>query len=128
MNGGLLLRFAGTGWVVLVAEVAQTKPAARFLMSQALRNWCEPPGQTRGVGVPTIGHPRQQPARPTDAQTPTPTHKNTHKPTHKHGLEQGIAEIFGNDQAHQCWSIINKAAHPSVRSELWEEAHALGLA
>ncbi|HMT88572.1 MAG TPA: acetyl-CoA hydrolase/transferase C-terminal domain-containing protein [Dermatophilaceae bacterium] len=42
--------------------------------------------------------------------------------------EQGIAEIFGNDQAHQCWSIINKAAHPSVRSELWEEAHALGLA
>ena len=42
--------------------------------------------------------------------------------------EQGIAEIFGNDQAHQCWSIINKAAHPSVREELWEEAHAMGLA
>ena len=51
MNGGLLLRFAGTGWLLLVAAVAQTKPAARFLMSQALRNWCEPPGQTRGVGV-----------------------------------------------------------------------------
>ena len=42
--------------------------------------------------------------------------------------EQGVAEIFGHDQAHQCWSIINKAAHPSVRDELWEEAHALGLA
>ncbi len=42
--------------------------------------------------------------------------------------EQGVAEIFGHDQAHQCWSIINKAAHPSVRAELWEEAHALGLA
>ena len=42
--------------------------------------------------------------------------------------EQGIAEIFGHDQAHQCWSIINKAAHPSVRDELWEEAHAMGLA
>jgi len=42
--------------------------------------------------------------------------------------EQGVAEIFGHDQAHQCWSIINKASHPSVRDELWEEAHALGLA
>ena len=42
--------------------------------------------------------------------------------------EQGIAEIFGHDQAHQCWSIINKAAHPSVRDELWEEAHAMSLA
>lgn len=42
--------------------------------------------------------------------------------------EQGVAEIFGNDQAKQCWSIINKAAHPSVREELWEEAHNLGLA
>ena len=51
MNGGLLLRFAGTGWVFLVAEVAQTKPAARFLMSQALRSWSEPPAQTREVGV-----------------------------------------------------------------------------
>jgi len=42
--------------------------------------------------------------------------------------EQGVAEIFGHDQAHQCWSIINKAAHPSVREELWEEAHSMGLA
>ncbi|MBK8469272.1 MAG: acetyl-CoA hydrolase/transferase C-terminal domain-containing protein [Candidatus Phosphoribacter sp.] len=42
--------------------------------------------------------------------------------------EQGVAEIFGNDQAKQCWSIINKTAHPSVRDELWEEARALGLA
>ena len=42
--------------------------------------------------------------------------------------EQGVAEIFGHDQAHQCWSIINKVSHPSVRDELWEEAHALGLA
>jgi len=42
--------------------------------------------------------------------------------------EQGVAELFGHDQAHQCWGIINKAAHPSVRAELWEEAHAMGLA
>ena len=42
--------------------------------------------------------------------------------------EQGVAEIFGHDQSHQCWSIINKASHPSVRDELWEEARALGLA
>ena len=50
MNGGLLLRFAGTGWLLLVAEVAQTKLAARSLMSQGLRNWSEPHAQTHGVG------------------------------------------------------------------------------
>jgi hypothetical protein len=38
MNGGLLLRFAGTGWLLLVAEVAQTKLAASSLMSQGLCN------------------------------------------------------------------------------------------
>ncbi len=42
--------------------------------------------------------------------------------------EQGVAEVFGVDQSHQCWGIINKCAHPSVRDELWEEAHEMGLA
>jgi hypothetical protein len=50
MNGGLLLQFAGTGWLLLVSEVAKTNLAARSLMSQGLRNWFEPHAQTHGVG------------------------------------------------------------------------------
>jgi len=50
MNVGLLLRFAGTGWLLLVAAVAQTKLAALSLMSQGLCNWPEPHAQTCGVG------------------------------------------------------------------------------
>ncbi len=42
--------------------------------------------------------------------------------------EQGVAEIFGNDQREQARQLIDQAAHPSVREELWEEAQALGLA
>lgn len=42
--------------------------------------------------------------------------------------EQGRAEIFGRDQRAQAHGIIENAAHPSVREELWEEAGALGLA
>ncbi len=42
--------------------------------------------------------------------------------------EQGSAEIFGRDQRAQARGIIENAAHPSVREELWEEAVALGLA
>ena len=42
--------------------------------------------------------------------------------------EQGVAEIFGNDQREQARQLIDHAAHPSVREELWEEAQALGLA
>ncbi len=42
--------------------------------------------------------------------------------------EQGVAEIFGHDQREQARQLIDNAAHPSVREELWEEAHALGLA
>ena len=42
--------------------------------------------------------------------------------------EQGVAEIFGNDQREQARQLIDHAAHPSVREELWEEARALGLA
>ena len=42
--------------------------------------------------------------------------------------EQGTAEVFGRDQREQARQIIENAAHPSVRDELWEEAVALGLA
>jgi acyl-CoA hydrolase len=41
--------------------------------------------------------------------------------------EQGLAEVFGRDQHEQARQIIEHAAHPSVRDELWEEAVALGL-
>lgn len=42
--------------------------------------------------------------------------------------EQGLAEIWGNDERSQARQLIEQAAHPSVRAELWEEARALGLA
>jgi acyl-CoA hydrolase len=42
--------------------------------------------------------------------------------------EQGVAEIWGNDEHSQAHQLIEHAAHPSVRAELWEEARALGLA
>ncbi|HEX3224005.1 MAG TPA: acetyl-CoA hydrolase/transferase C-terminal domain-containing protein [Nocardioides sp.] len=41
--------------------------------------------------------------------------------------EQGTAEIYGNDQEEQARQLIENAAHPSVREELWEEAVELGL-
>ena len=41
--------------------------------------------------------------------------------------EQGVAEVFGHDQGAQARHLIENAAHPSVRDELWEEATALGL-
>ncbi|MBC7308613.1 MAG: acetyl-CoA hydrolase [Actinomycetales bacterium] len=41
--------------------------------------------------------------------------------------EQGVAEIFGHSEKEQARSIIENAAHPSVREELWEEAAYLGL-
>jgi acyl-CoA hydrolase len=42
--------------------------------------------------------------------------------------EHGIAPLWGHDEREQCRAIIDCAAHPSVREELWEEAAALGLA
>jgi acyl-CoA hydrolase len=42
--------------------------------------------------------------------------------------EQGVAEVFGHDQRTQARHLIEHAAHPDVREELWEEAVALGLA
>jgi acyl-CoA hydrolase len=42
--------------------------------------------------------------------------------------EQGVAEIWGNDEQTQAHELIERAAHPCVRGELWEEARALGLA
>ena len=41
--------------------------------------------------------------------------------------EQGVAEIFGYDERAQARHLIEQAAHPSVRDDLWEEADALGL-
>jgi acyl-CoA hydrolase len=41
--------------------------------------------------------------------------------------ELGTAEIYGNDQREQARQLIENAAHPSVREELWEEAMELGL-
>lgn len=42
--------------------------------------------------------------------------------------ENGIAELIGHDDDSQARNLIEQAAHPSVREELWEEAHHLGLA
>lgn len=42
--------------------------------------------------------------------------------------ENGAAEIFGHDERTQARHLIEQAAHPDVREELWEEAHHLGLA
>ncbi len=41
--------------------------------------------------------------------------------------EQGVAQIFGNDQHEQARQLIEHAAHPAVRDELREEAVELGL-
>jgi acyl-CoA hydrolase len=41
--------------------------------------------------------------------------------------EQGVAEMFGYDEREQARHLIERAAHPSVRDDLWEEAEALGL-
>lgn len=42
--------------------------------------------------------------------------------------EQGLARLWGYDEKTQARHLIEHAAHPSVREELWEEAHELGLA
>ena len=42
--------------------------------------------------------------------------------------EQGVAQIYGLDEKTQAANLINYAAHPSIRAELWEEAKELGLA
>jgi acyl-CoA hydrolase len=41
--------------------------------------------------------------------------------------EQGVADIMGWDAQAQARHLIEHAAHPSVRAELWEEARELGL-
>ena len=41
--------------------------------------------------------------------------------------EQGVAGLWGYDEKTQARHLIEHAAHPSVRSELWEEAQGLGL-
>ncbi len=41
--------------------------------------------------------------------------------------EQGTAELWGRTDREQAEALISAAAHPSVRGELCEEAHALGL-
>ena len=42
--------------------------------------------------------------------------------------EQGSADIFGHPDTVQARHLIDNAAHPDVRDELWEEARALHLA
>ena len=42
--------------------------------------------------------------------------------------ENGVAEIFGQPERVQAANLIDHAADPRVRSELWEEAAALGMA
>jgi acyl-CoA hydrolase len=42
--------------------------------------------------------------------------------------EQGVAEMWGHDERTQARHLVEHAAHPRVRDELWEEAAALGLA
>lgn len=41
--------------------------------------------------------------------------------------EQGVAELYGRDQCEQARQLIEHAAHPSVREELYEEAVELSL-
>jgi len=41
--------------------------------------------------------------------------------------EQGVARLWGYDEKTQARHLIECAAHPRVRSELWEEAEDLGL-
>jgi acyl-CoA hydrolase len=42
--------------------------------------------------------------------------------------EQGVARLMGYDEKTQARNLIEYAAHPQVRAELWEEAKELGLA
>ncbi len=42
--------------------------------------------------------------------------------------EQGTAPLFGHSERDQARALIEQAAHPRVREELWEEAAELGLA
>ena len=42
--------------------------------------------------------------------------------------ENGIAELYGRSEKEQAAALIENAAHPKVRDELWEEAEELGLA
>ena len=42
--------------------------------------------------------------------------------------EQGVARLVGYDEKAQARHLIEYAAHPRVRAELWEEARNLGLA
>ncbi len=41
--------------------------------------------------------------------------------------EHGVAEVFGSDEKTQAANIIEQAAHPAVRDELWEKAAEYGL-
>jgi acyl-CoA hydrolase len=41
--------------------------------------------------------------------------------------EQGVAGLWGSTEQEQARALVEQAAHPSVREELYEEAVALGL-
>ncbi|MCO5311289.1 MAG: acetyl-CoA hydrolase [Austwickia sp.] len=42
--------------------------------------------------------------------------------------ENGVAECAGRSEKQQAANLIEQAAHPSIRAELWEEARNMGLA
>lgn len=42
--------------------------------------------------------------------------------------ENGVADVFGCTEREQAANLIEHAAHPSVRDDLWESARELGLA
>jgi acyl-CoA hydrolase len=41
--------------------------------------------------------------------------------------EQGTADVLGHDQEKQAANLINAAAHPEARDDLWRAAESLGL-
>ncbi len=47
---------------------------------------------------------------------------------HSHRHRAGSGRVIGHDERSQAAQVIENAAHPRVREELWEEAFALGLA
>ncbi len=97
--------YSGTGGQTDFVVGALHAPGGQALI--ALRSW-HPRADTSTI-VPLVDEPV------TSSQMSTVV------------TEQGVAEIFGHDQRAQARHLIEHAAHPSVRDELWEEAAALSL-
>ncbi|MGL5867132.1 MAG: acetyl-CoA hydrolase/transferase C-terminal domain-containing protein [Dermatophilaceae bacterium] len=41
--------------------------------------------------------------------------------------ENGVAHLFGADQAAQAAALVDRAAHPRARAALWDAARARAL-